>query len=122
MFGKLIYGQFSLKETFWKFGVLGIFICSLISRGFKSFLMQHLNGISLGTYYTQYFSPLNMDNTMLFLTIGYFLFAFVLCVYSVMVLFGVWRSAAEYDKSIWMRHLAKLFILGVIYAGLHFGL
>ncbi len=122
MFGKLIYGQFSLKETFWKFGVLGIFFCALITRCFKSFLMQHLNGISLGTYYTQYFSPLKMDNTMLFLTIGYFLFAFVLCVYCVMVLFGVWRSAAEYDKSIWMRHLAKLFILAVIYAGINFGL
>ena len=122
MFGKLIYGQFSLKETFWKYGVLGIFCCSLITKIFKIFLMKHLKGVSLSAYYTHYFSLLNMDNTMLFLTIGYFVFAFVLSVYCVMVLFGVWRSAAEYDKSVWMRHIAKIMILAVIYFGLKFAL
>ena len=122
MFGKLIYGQFSLKETFWKYGVLGIFSCSLITKIFKMFLFKQLKGVSLGTYYTHYFSPLNMDNTMLFLTIGYFVCAFALSIYSVMVLFAVWRSSAEYDKSIWMRHIAKVMILVVIYSGLKFGL
>ena len=122
MFGKLIYGQFSLKETFWKYGFLGIFACSLVTKIFKMFLLKQLKGISLGTYYTHYFSPLNMDNTMLFLTIGYFVCAFILSVYSIMVLFGVWRSAAEYDKSVWMRHIAKVMILAIIYFGLKFGL
>ena len=122
MFGKLIYGQFSLKETFWKFGVLGIFGCSLVTKIFKTFLLKHLKGVSLSAYYTHYFSPLNMDNTMLFFTIAYFVCAFALSVYSIMVLFGVWRSAAEYDKSIWMRHIAKVMILLIIYLGLKFGL
>ncbi len=122
MFGKLIYGQYSLKETFWKFGVLGIAFCALITRCFKVFLSQHLHGISLGDYYMHYFSPLKMDNMMLFLTIGYFVFAFVLCAYSIMVIFGVWRSAAEYDKSVWMRHIAKIMILVLVYGGLSFGL
>lgn len=122
MFGKLIYGQFSLKETFWKYGVLGVFGCSLVTKIFKMFLLKHLKGVSLGVYYTRYFSPLNMDNTMLFLTIAYFVCAFALTVYCIMVIFGVWRSAAEYDKSVWMRHIAKLMILLTVYVGLMFGL
>lgn len=122
MFGKLIYGQYSLKETFWKFGVLGIFLCSLITRCFKLFLTQRLRGVSLSDYYTHYFSPLNMDNMMLFLTIGYFVFVFSLCVYSIMVILGVWRSANEYDKSIWMRHIAKMMIFFVVYLGISFGI
>lgn len=122
MFGKLVYGQFSLKETFWKFGVGGIFICALVTKIFNAFLTQKLNGLSLKIYYTQYFSPLKIDNAILFFTIAYLLTAFILCAYSVMVLFGVWRSAGQYDKSIWMRHIARLFILLVIYIGVKFAL
>ena len=32
MFGKLVYGQFSLKETFWKFGVMGIFLVAFVTK------------------------------------------------------------------------------------------
>ena len=120
MFGNLVYGKFSLKETFWKFGVIGIFFCSVVTKIFKSFLMQKLNGVTISYYYTHYFSPLKMDNMILFLTIGYFVCLLALILYSIMVLFGIWRSSAEYDKSIWMRHIARLMILVIIYAGLNF--
>ena len=122
MFGNLVYGKFSLKETFWKFGVIGIFFCSVVTKIFKSFLMQKLNGVTISYYYTHYFSPLKMDNMILFLTIGYFVCLLALIIYSIMVLFGIWRSSAEYDKSIWMRHIARLMILVIIYAGLNFAL
>lgn len=122
MFGNLVYGKFSLKETFWKFGVIGIFFCSVVTKIFKSFLMQKLNGVTISYYYTHYFSPLKMDNMILFLTIGYFVCLLALILYSIMVLFGIWRSSAEYDKSIWMRHIARLMILVIIYAGLNFAL
>ena len=122
MFGNLVYGKFSLKETFWKFGVIGIFFCSVITKIFKSFLLQKLNGVTISYYYTHYFSPLKMDNMILFLTIGYFVCLLALILYSIMVLFGIWRSSAEYDKSIWMRHIARLMILVIIYAGLNFAL
>ena len=120
MFGNLVYGKFSLKETFWKFGVIGIFFCSVITKIFKSFLLQKLNSVTISYYYTHYFSPLKMDNMILFLTIGYFVCLLALILYSIMVLFGIWRSSAEYDKSIWMRHIARLMTLVIIYAGLNF--
>ena len=120
MFGNLVYGKFSLKETFWKFGVLGIFFCTLITKIFKTFLLQKLNGMTISYYYTHYFSPLNMDNMILFLTIGYFVCLLALALYSIMVLFGVWRSSAEYDKSVWMRHIARILTLLIVYCGLKF--
>lgn len=122
MFGNLVYGKFPLKETFWKFGVLCIFALALISRIFKALLLHKIGGATIGFYYAHRFSFLNMDNVILFYTIAYFVFAAVLILYSIMVLFGVWRSAAEYDKSIWIRRIAKLMILVVIYCGLKFGL
>lgn len=122
MFGKLVYGQFSLKETFWKFGVMGIFLVAFVARNFGKFLNQELNGITIKYYYTHNFSMLNINNMILFLTIAYFVCLFALGLYSVMVLFGVCRSAKEYDKSAWLGHIAKLFILGVIYGGFKFAL
>lgn len=120
MFGKLVYGQFSLKETFWKFGVMGIFAVSFITKIFGAFLKQKINGMSIKYYYTHYFSMLNIDNMILFLTIAYFVCLLALILYSIMVWFGVWRSAKAYDKSAWLGHLAKIFILFVIYGGFKF--
>ena len=71
MFGKLVYGQFSLKETFWKFGVMGIFVVSFITKIFGAFLRQKINGMSIKYYYTHYFSMLNIDNMILFLQEAY---------------------------------------------------
>ncbi|MBQ7303697.1 MAG: hypothetical protein IJW75_02105 [Alphaproteobacteria bacterium] len=122
MFGKLVYGQFSLKETFWKFGVLGLFTVSFVTKLFGAFLKQKINGMSIKYYYTHYFSMLNIDNMILFLTIAYFVCFFALVLYSVMVWFGVWRSAKEYDKSAWLGHISKLFILFVIYGAIKFAL
>ena len=122
MFGNLVYGKFSLKETFWKFGVFGIFAVALVCKIFKSFLLQKLKGMTLGYYYLHVFKFLHMDSAMLLYTIGYFVFAAVLVMYSVMLIFGVWRSANEYDNSIWVRRIAKFMIFVVIYIGLKFGL
>ena len=62
MFGKLVYGQYSLKETFWKFGVMGIFLVSFLARIFGAFLNQKINGMSIKYYYTHHFRMLDMDN------------------------------------------------------------
>lgn len=118
MLGKLLYGRFSLKETFWKFGVLSIFLSSFVMRIIKAFLLQQLNGLSISQYYTHYFSLLNMNGTLLFFTLLYFLGMFVFGCYLIIVWFGVWRSSAEYNKSVWLGWLARIVILLVICAGL----
>lgn len=122
MLGKLLYGQFSLKESFWKFGFLGLLIGAFITRIIKTFLLQFTNGVSLMVYYTHYFSPLKLNGGALFLTLLYLLSAFALCGYAIIVFLGVWRSSGEYNKSIWLRHIARLFMIGLIFLSLRFGL
>ena len=122
MFGKLVYGQFSLKETFWKFGVVVIYLLSIVTKTFGSILNKKIQGLPIKYYYTHYFYPVNFDSEVLTFTIIYFVLFSALSLYSIMVLFGVWRSSREYDKSIWLRHIARLFILLVIYSGIKFAI
>lgn len=118
MITKLIQGKYSLKETFWKFGVFGLSAVVLVTYIFKIMLLKKLNGVGLLVYYTHYFSPLHIDNKMLLLTIGYILAAFVLCAYALFVFLGVWRSSAEYEKSVWIRYIAIFLTAIAVYLSL----
>jgi len=115
MFAKILHGQFSLRETFWKYGVWGEFLITFILYLFRIFLIHKLDGLKLGEYYRTVFSFINMDRPILFLTISYFTILAFLTFYSIILVFGIWRSSAEYDKSVWLRHLARIFILVVIF-------
>ena len=47
MFKKLLDGELSLKDTFWKFGVVGLVFVNMLVRIFCSMLAQKLNGITI---------------------------------------------------------------------------
>ena len=115
MFAKILHGQFELKEMFWKYGVWGEFLITFIMYLVRIFLIHNLNGMRLGEYYSKVFSFINMDRPVLFLTIIYFTFLAFLTFYSIILVMGIWRTSAEYDKSVWLRHLARLFILVVVF-------
>lgn len=121
MISKLLHGELALKESFWKFGVLGLFFCAVVTRVIKAFLSAQLNGLSIVQYYTNYFSPLKMNGALMFLTLMYFFAIFILSVYSLIVVLGVWRSAGQYDKSVWLGQIARIFIFLVAYIALRFG-
>lgn len=115
MLKKLMAGEFSLSDTFWKFGVLGLIVTVFVVRFFGSMLAQKLSGISLWMYFTRYFHPLHMNTGILILTVCYLgcLVAFV--IYSVVLLSGIWKSSAEYDKSIWLRHVSRIMMLLMLF-------
>ena len=115
MFAKILHGQFELRQMFWKYGVWGEFLISFILYLFRIFLVHKLDGMTLGQYYRTEFSFLHMNNMMLFLTISYFTILAFLTFYSIILVIGIWRSSAEYDKSVWLRHLARIFILIVVF-------
>lgn len=71
MLKKLMAGEFSLSDTFWKFGVLGLVIVVFVVRFFGSMLAQKLAGISLWLYFTRYFHPLKMNTGILVLAVCY---------------------------------------------------
>ena len=115
MLKKLMAGEFSLSDTFWKFGVLGLVIVVFVVRFFGSMLAQKLAGISLWIYFTRYFHPLKMNTGILVLAVCYLgcLAAFVF--YSVVLVSGTWKSSAEYDKSIWLRHISRIMMLLMLF-------
>lgn len=115
MFAKILHGQFGLKDMFWKYGVLTIaFLCFIISI-FRAFLIEKLKGMTLIYYYRHVFSFVQMDNSMFFLTVLYFAFLAFLLFYGTILIFGVFRSSAEYDKSVWLRHIARILTIVMVF-------
>ena len=115
MFKKLLDGELSLKDTFWKFGVVGLVFVNMLVRIFGSMLAQKLNGITILNYYRTYFNPLKMDSGMVLLTVLYLVSLGILLFYCVTVVLGTWRSSAPYDRSLWLRHLSRFLILVMVF-------
>ncbi len=115
MFKKLLDGELSLKDTFWKFGVIGLFFINMLVRIFGSLLAQKLNGITILNYYRTYFNPLTMDSAMVLLTVCYLVFLGILFFYGVSIILAVWRSSAQYDRSLWLRHLSRFLIVVMVF-------
>ena len=115
MFKKLLDGELSLKDTFWKFGVVGLVFVNMLVRIFGSMLAQKLNGITILNYYRTYFNPLKMDSGMVLLTVLYLVSLGILLFYCVTVVLGTWRSLAQYDRSLWLRLLSRFLILVMVF-------
>lgn len=115
MYKKLIAGEFGLKDTFWKYGVMGILAGLLIVKMFGALLAPLLAGISIYKYYKVYFNPLTMNTSILVYTVCYLTSLFVFVVYNISMVFAVWRSSATYERSTWLRHISRLLILLIVY-------
>lgn len=117
MIKKLLDGEIDLKDTFWKFGVVGLIFMNMLLRIFGSMLAQKLNGLTILNYYSTYFNPLKMDSGMVLWTVVYLVTIGIMLFYCVVLLMGTWRSSAQYDRSIWLRHVARfLMVIMVFYS------
>ena len=115
MYKKLIAGEFGLKETFWKYGVLGTLVAFLVVKMFGALLAPRLAGISIYKYYTSYFNPLTMDTTIVIYTVCYLTSLFILKAYNISMILAVWRSADAYERSPWLGRIAKVLMLLIAY-------
>ena len=100
MFKKLIDGELSLKDTFWKFGVLGMLAVHLVVKILGTMLFHKLRGLETST---------------VILTILYFSSLCFLLFYAGSMVIGTWRSSAEYNRSLWFRHLARIFMILIVF-------
>ena len=116
MYKKLLAGELSLGETFWKFGILGGVLGYFIVYVLGSILSPQLHGYSIYVYYTQYYNPLRNGSDILLSTICYLTCLVIFSVYIISVILGVWRSSAEYDKSTFLKYLARGTILFLAYS------
>lgn len=114
MFSKLFKGEFSLGETFWKFGVLGLVVLNLFVKFFGYLLNSYLQGRSIKDYFFHNFHFVNSPKLGILWTLCYLTSLIILAVYSWNIVLGVWRSANNYEKSGILSFFAKLFIVAIV--------
>ncbi len=111
MFKKIVMGKVSLKETFWKYGVLCLISINIVTKLFGIMLQKKLHGYSIFGYYSSFFSGLSIEVSAVVLTVLYLSsFAFLLF-YATSIVMGVWRSSAQYNQSLWLKYLARICIV-----------
>ena len=113
MFKKLIDGELSLKDTFWKFGVLGMLAVHLVVKILGTMLFHKLRGLTILGYYTT--RKYGLETSTVILTILYFSSLCYLLFYAGSMVIGTWRSSAEYNRSLWFRHLARIFMILIVF-------
>ena len=116
MYKKLLAGELSLGEAFWKFGILGSLLGFFIVRVFGSILLPQLHGYSIYAYYTQYYNPLQNGSDILLSTVFYLTSLGIVCWYIFSAVLGVWRSSAEYDKSLFCKYISRAVMLFIAYS------
>ena len=113
MFKKLIDGELSLTDTFWKFGVLGMLAVHLVVKILGTMLFHKLRGLTILGYYTT--RKYGLETSTVILTILYFSSLCFLLFYAGSMVIGTWRSSAEYNRSLWFRHLARIFMILIVF-------
>lgn len=113
MLKKLINGELSLRDTFWMFGFLGLPTITLVVRILGKMLARKLNNRSILAYFLSFNAGGELSTsilTILYLSaLGFFIF------YVVALLMGTWRSSAEYNRSLWFRHLSRIFMVLMLF-------
>ncbi len=115
MLKKLFNGEFSLRATFWKYGVLGLTILYYAYKMLKSLAGYY----GIGTNWLNFFRNLNITklaNLNVAWFLGYLAISLFMIVYSYGIIKGTWRAAAAYEKSAWLAQLARLTIIGMVAA------
>lgn len=115
MLSKLFKGELSLAATFWKFGVLGLIVIKLAVQLFEKLLSGYIPSGSIYNFFMYRFHPIYSSKMSIFWTLWYISSLLVLAAYSWNIVLGVWRSANNYDKSVWLSFLAKAGILGLLF-------
>lgn len=116
MLSKLFKGELSLAATFWKFGILGLFILRYVVVIFGNLLAGHLQGRSIHGFFLHHFHPIYSSKLSILWTLCYLSGLLVLAVYSWNITVAVWRSSEAYDKSNWLTFLSRLGIVCMVVA------
>ena len=111
MFKKLIAGELPLGATFWKFGVFGLLTINVVTKILEVMLARKLQGYNIFEYYTTAFKRYNFETSTTVLTVLYLSSFGFLIFYAISMILGVWRSSAEYNRSLWLRYLSRIVIV-----------
>lgn len=113
MLKKLFNGEYSLRATFWKFGIFGMIILYYGYKMLKNLAGNNINGNNL----LNIVRNLNVNgfaNLNAFWLITYCALAVFLVIYSYGIIKAVFKTSANYEKSVWLAWLARLGILATV--------
>lgn len=115
MLKKLLSGEFSVKETFWKFGLLGVFFFWMCSKIFEKLLYARIKGLTIPDYYLRYFNPVHPDIFAMFWTLCYVFGSIFFVYYGIAVVLGIWRSTNDFERSALLKFIIRMVML--VYVG-----
>lgn len=122
MFKRLVAGEYSLKQIFWGFGVLGIF-CFLIITGLTRSSFVHTicannhaceNINVIWFILSNFIGLLLRGGTVATHLVLHLITSAVFGAYMLMVLRGLWKSAAQYEGSKFWVWSAKILLLVLV--------
>lgn len=108
MLKKLLSGEFSLKETFWKFGILGILFFRVVSRVFEILLDNRIMNRRIIDFFFHHFNPVKPDIWAILWTLCYLFMTMFFFYYSIAVWLGIWRTTADFERSALLKHLIRM--------------
>lgn len=114
MLKKLLDGDFSLSETFWKYGIFGVLCFRVASYVFEKLLYARIKGLKLADYYMHNFVPVRPDVPALLWTLCYLFTSGFLLYYCIAVQLGTWRSSESFDRSNLLKQLTRFLMIAFL--------
>lgn len=123
MLKKLANGEYSLKQTFWLFGVFGILCFNLFANmthnGVLRLICPYGKICSQSTIWftlTNFANLLigNLHNGIISALVIHFIFGAVFVAYIIITTRGLWKSASNYEGSKLWNYGAKVILIALI--------
>ncbi len=125
MFKKLANGEYSLKITFWLFGVFGLFLLNLITTMTHNSVLRMIcaQGVlcskSVILYTLTHLLQIFLNGGRLMTVLGvHILMSAVFAVYAYILLRGLWKSSSSYEGRTFWSVCAKLMLVCLTIVGL----
>lgn len=114
MLKKLLSGEFSLGETFWKFGILGVSFFRAVSYVFEKLLDKRIMNRRIVDYYFHFFNPVKPGVLAILWTLCYLFITGFFFYYCIAVWLGTWRTTAQFDRSALLKQLMRLIMFAFL--------
>lgn len=114
MLKKLLDGEFSLSETFWKFGILGVIFFRFVSKLFEILLDRQIANHRIVDYFFHYFNPVKPDILAILWTLCYVSTTVFFLYYCIAVMLGTWRSSASFERSNLLKQLTRILMFVLV--------
>ena len=115
MFKKMVAGELGLGTTFWKYGVLFLLILTFITKFFEKLLHRQTGSADLWYFFRHHFNLFRSDPMIILWTLCYASAVIGIFYYAINFTGGLWRSSAKYERSSWLKNMARLFGLVLLF-------